>query len=351
MSHPPRVVELPRSVRHTALGPASVGLFHRFGSDALGGRIARHCGAMATLIISASMPTPGERNHLARRAARGELVRIARGVYVTTEEADGRHPGDVHRDLVRARNLTASEPYVFCGASAAALWNLPRVGAWPDRVEVLGHIATGGRSQAGIRRRSLSFPPELEEMDGLLLTSLTDTVVGLGRWESFANAVLAADAALRGLPRAGGGRLATSVPELRTRVDQLGTARGSARARRAVEFADGSAESPGESLSRVRIHALGLPDPELQVEFVDRVGRMAVDFFWRGLGLVGEFDGVGKYVDASMTGGRSAADVLAAEKEREERLRALGLRIVRWGWQEALRPELLRARLASAGLT
>ncbi len=239
---------------------------------------------------------------------------------------------------------------MFCGSSAAAIWNLPRIGPWPERVEVIDHPATGGRSQPGIRRRSLGFPPELEEIDEVLLTSLTDTVIGLGRWESFANAVLAADAALRGLPRQNGGRLTASRPELLVRIGELGRARGSAKARRAAEFADGASESPGESLSRVQIDALGLSTPELQVEFVDHLGRMAVDFFWRGLGLAGEFDGMGKYTDGAMTRGRSVSEVLAAEKEREERLRALGVRVVRWGWREALHPSLLRARLASAGV-
>jgi very-short-patch-repair endonuclease len=47
--------------------------------------------------------------------------------------------------------------------------------------------------------------------------------------------------------------------------------------------------------------------------------------WWPGLGVIGEADGVMKY---------GSADDLIAEKAREDRLRALGLMVVRWTWDE-----------------
>jgi very-short-patch-repair endonuclease len=56
------------------------------------------------------------------------------------------------------------------------------------------------------------------------------------------------------------------------------------------------------------------------------VGR--VDFAWLEQGVVGEADGRVKYAD------RNAVRVIEAEKERQARLEALGLVVVRWGWRD-----------------
>jgi hypothetical protein len=52
-----------------------------------------------------------------------------------------------------------------------------------------------------------------------------------------------------------------------------------------------------------------------------------VDFLWAEQGVIGEFDGQGKYDDP---------DEKAREREREKRLRDLRFVIVRWGWDDAL---------------
>jgi hypothetical protein len=67
-------------------------------------------------------------------------------------------------------------------------------------------------------------------------------------------------------------------------------------ARRVVAFADARAESPLESISRLRMREHGVPAPEPQVEiWID--GRFAgrVDFYWDEYGVIGEADGWGKY--------------------------------------------------------
>jgi hypothetical protein len=56
------------------------------------------------------------------------------------------------------------------------------------------------------------------------------------------------------------------------------------------------------------------------------VGR--VDFAWLEDGVVGEADGRLKYTDGD------AVRVIEAEKERQARLEALGLVVVRWGWRD-----------------
>jgi len=95
----------------------------------------------------------------------------------------------------------------------------------------------------------------------------------------------------------------------------------------------------------------GLPAPELQVPFSDRAGRIGVvDFWWPDHQLIGEFDGVSKYVRDEFTGGRDPAEVVVAEKVREDRLRALGPGVARWGWSVAWAPYMLQAQLRERGL-
>ncbi len=104
-------------------------------------------------------------------------------------------------------------------------------------------------------------------------------------------------------------------------------------------------------MSRVLIMELGFPVPELQQEFRDRRGLIGfADFWWPRANLIGEFDGVAKYVRDEFTRGQSVADMVIREKNRENRLRALGHGVVRWDWETASNPARLREQLRAAGL-
>jgi hypothetical protein len=81
-----------------------------------------------------------------------------------------------------------------------------------------------------------------------------------------------------------------------------------------------------------------------------RVGTWPGDFWWPETGLVGEFDGRGKYLRDEFTRGRTTAEVVLDEKRRENRLRALGLTVVRWEWADALMPRRLEMILTGVGL-
>ena len=96
---------------------------------------------------------------------------------------------------------------------------------------------------------------------------------------------------------------------------------------RVAAFADGRAENPLETITRLAYRQERLPDPETQVE-VWRDGRFIalVDFLFRDQRTVGEADGMGKY---------DAPGALRAEKRREEDLRRCGLEVVRNTWDEA----------------
>jgi hypothetical protein len=103
---------------------------------------------------------------------------------------------------------------------------------------------------------------------------------------------------------------------------------GSATARAAWLFSDPLSESVGESRLRVLMHNHGLPVPILQAELTDADGFVGrVDFFFAYQRTVVEFDGLLKYA----AGTRAP---LIHEKIREDRLRALGLEVVRVTWAD-----------------
>jgi len=120
-------------------------------------------------------------------------------------------------------------------------------------------------------------------------------------------------------------------------------------ARRAVDFLDVRSESPGDSVSRVRLMEEGLPRPEPQQEIFGRDGRLVarVDFGWKEHKTVGEFDGKIKY-GRLLKPGQRIEDVLFEEKLREDAVRDLGLQVVRWISRDLYRPGVLRERVLRA---
>jgi hypothetical protein len=287
-------------------------------------------------VLAAHAATASERNRLARSS---DLVRLAPGVYVSR----GVIP---HRVRVAARALIAPG-LVFSHDSAAALWRLPRISAWPERTHVIAERATGGRSTPGVVHHRLGLPDQAVVIDGITVTTLPRTVVDIARTHPLDEALVAADAALSGV-RLGGRSHATSRDELAASIPRAG--RGRAAARFITAFADGRSGSPGESLSRLTMHRAGLTPPVLQYRLDDAEGAMFADFAWPDRRVIGEFDGVAKYVRDEFAAGRDPAQVVVDEKWREDRIRALGWRVARWGWDVARSVPRLRERLVRAGV-
>jgi hypothetical protein len=110
---------------------------------------------------------------------------------------------------------------------------------------------------------------------------------------------------------------------------------GARLASRPVAMADGRSANPGESWSRVILVAAGQAPTDLQRAFRDDRGLIGiVDYFWEEEMVVGEFDGRLKYAVAPGATPEQAQRAIVAEKIREDRLRALGLEFVRWGYGE-----------------
>lgn len=259
--------------------------------------------------------------------SRGEWHHVRHGVWVPEPVWADLVPEHRHAALVHATALRCSgrRSRLFCAESAAAVWGLPRIEAWPRTVRVLVHDPMA-RASSLIRP---CWGPESEavELDGIRVTPVARTVVDLARTGTLASAVAAADHALRhGLCTADD--LAAEVTGLPPSL------KGRPAAVLVRDLADPLSMSAGESLSRVQMFLFNLPRPVLQQRHTDALGVIGdVDFDWDG--VVGEFDGRVKYRVPEGADARRAGEVVWREKQREDRLRRRN-RVARWVWAEAL---------------
>lgn len=285
--------------------------------------------------------TPGERAALYARAKTGSLTKILPGCYIRSTYWAALTPHSRHCALAHLAALTTSTELEFSHLTAAALWRLPAVGRWPSRAHVAGPRGSSADASSKLVRHASGFDPDAVVIDGLRVSSLAVTVAQVAATEPFATAVVTADAALRQHPATKLIRAAAAVPKYH----------GRARALAVATFADGRADRPGESISRVSMRAARLPMPELQAPLYGASGaRYVVDFYWPHRRLIGEFDGAAKYRDPEFLRGRTPEQALADEKYREDDLRAASHGMSRWGWKLANSPALLAQHLRRAGL-
>ncbi len=207
------------------------------------------------------------------------------------------------------------------------MYRLPAVGAWPKVVHELVAASAGGTSRTVIRRHGLGFDEHPRLIDSVLVTSFARTLVDVSATEAFASAVIRLDDSMRAPrehePRFGMGVPALTRAELLSELASLEPYRGSVKSRLAIEFADGGAGSPGESLCRVQFRALGVVPPLLQHEFRGAGGFSAfTDFWWPEVRIAGEYDGPVKYSrNRAFQRDTDAREILWEEKVREDTIR------------------------------
>lgn len=259
-----------------------------------------------------------EPREIRRKVRDKELVLVRRGVYA----APANNPEQRHRDLIESTVSTLGELSVLSHVSAAVLHGLPVPIPELNRIHFTRSGASGKISRYAHRHGAKLAPEAIVEVDGFAVTAIERTIADLARYLPYADGVAAVDAALhRGIAR---DAMAKELIIGRSRPNND-------RFRRALDFGDGLAESPGESRSRVLFAQLGLPMPLLQREFVDADGNVEarVDFDWPEHGTVGEFDGEVKY-GRLLKPGRRLEDVIRYEKRREELLRRHDRWLIRW---------------------
>jgi hypothetical protein len=265
---------------------------------------------------------------------RGVLSTVRPGAYV-----HGTGPDDAaarHLLEIRAALPSLGADTVVSHTSAAVVHGLPLWAVRLDRVHATRNRESGARRSGVVHlHAAVLLPDEVVVVDGLPVTSVARTIADLGRELPFEAALVAADGALFG-------RLVT--PDALMAAVERGAHRPrNGAARRVVAFADGRAESPGETRSRVAIQRAGLPAPVLQYA----VDGIRCDFGWAECRTVAEFDGRIKY-GRCLRPGQSPGDAVFEEKVREDALRDRGLHVVRWIWAELDSFETPAARLRRA---
>ena len=300
------------------------------------------------VFASATRAHSGSSGGITRAVRAGDLIPLAPRVYLASAAVGPLRPHDVAEVRDRASALEGASQRPLARRSAARVWGIPLLGPADEAVDLLGWNV--GATRRGRHRRywGTRHPDAMiDELDGIALTSLPRTLAELCAVETFDAAVVALDWAIRERPR--DGEPVTTLDEVREAADALRIVRGRARLERALAFADGRSESPGESVTRALLHRLGFIVPELQVETVGRSGRRyRCDFGWAGSALVGEFDGMVKY-GATRSDSRGARDAIVAEKMREDDIRGGGVGMVRCIWRD-LRPAPFASLMLAAGV-
>jgi hypothetical protein len=294
---------------------------------------------------------------IAAAARSGTLVSLRRGWFIHSREYDELWPEQRHHAHVIAVARDAKAQVVMSHSSAAVLWGLPLYGIRCTRVHLTCALPSRISSGPDVMRHLAPLPEsDLALRDGIRCTSLSRTVFDLVRTLPLEAAVAVADAAERQMADRGREWDLDAVFSWRTRLEQrlaaADGARGIRQARWVAEFADGRAQLPGESVSRVQLRRLGFVDPDLQVRVEGPHGRdYFVDFGLAEVRSFGEFDGKTKYLDEAMRSGKTLEQVLLEEKQREDWIRGrTQWRFARWGSEHIVTPAALAARLAAFGI-
>lgn len=287
-----------------------------------------------------------DERRLARSLRSGDFVRISRGSFADAPAWSSLTPIQKHAQLVWEAAARMAPGRIYSHFAAAAIHGMDLLGRWPPYIDVSG--AGVGGSSGSIRRHErdearLKVLPWFDHF----VTTPAQTAVDLAAALPFTEGVVAADQAL--WARRLGGALATPTEVARLAANYSG--RAHSRVQRVAEFARPGADSVRESQSRVLIVGLGFPEPELQHRFELRSGRIAYsDFWWRDYSHVGEFDGIGKYVDPALRRGRSMEESLIDEKDRADELRREVRALSRWRTPALVSPRLLYDILRGDGL-
>ncbi len=250
-----------------------------------------------------------------------QLQRLSRGVYA---DAGDLFAENKHRLTTRA--LAQNSPQLVVSHISALVLHGVSVWGAPLKKIHLTRRGNNGAGQSGNRivHSAALLDDEVVSHGGLQVTSIARSLIDFARSAPLASAVISLDSALH--------QKMVTPEELVRAYGRIHRHRGAPAARRALLAADGRSESVGETRTRLAFATLGLPRPDLQVSIHDEAGEFVgrTDFGFAGLGLLVEFDGVGKY-SAQDSDPRQS---MIAEKLREDELRQLGYIVIRLVWSE-----------------
>jgi len=250
------------------------------------------------------------RRHRQALIERGELVRLARGIYGLPD------PPDPWLQGLRATMAAAGPDAVIWRRSAARWWGLDGL----DRSDAI-EVAVGAGGRRGDPRVSrVDRDLEVIRARGLPITTIGQTVLDLG---PVVGPDLVERALEDGLRRgavdvAGLGRLAEAAPRASKVLRAV-------LARRPLGAPP--TESDAETLFVQLVRRGGLPEPVRQLPVLVRGRPARLDFAWPGPALAAEVDGARYHGD----------DALGRDLRRQNALVLAGWHILRFTWLDVAR--------------
>lgn len=254
-----------------------------------------------------------------------------------------------HVEIVRA--LAMQHPdWTFCSFSAARLLGLEVSWRHLNVAHVCSATKPSARPGARIQRHQIE-PASAVDQNGPSITPPIQTVTDCLLQTGFADGMPIADSALS--------KLGLTREQLMEAVEKRAGARNGRAVRTALttlQYADTRAESGGESVARAVMIETGFAPDRLQYELTDpfdSTQSMRTDFAWerqaRELTL-GELDGLVKYTDQTILAGRTTAETLVAERQREAHLSLYGHPLIRFTMNEVRSAGVLAKKLQTAGI-
>ena len=233
-------------------------------------------------------------------------------------------------------------------------WALPHPGfsPWHESSPAVTLPAVGGaKSRRGPVVHHVGILPPSQvtrDDDGYAVTTVARTAIDLSAALPLPSSLVLLDTAGRllveqMLPRAKRQDYANPrlVQAARTLLSNAARFRRSATLGPRIALSNPCRESAAESLSAGHFYLAGLPTPEFQFPIRTSTGTYYPDFYWPEHRLIGECDGALKYADHA---------ALVAEKVREDSLREVGNRFVRWLGREVMATPSIVVGRVSRGL-
>ncbi|WFE33071.1 type IV toxin-antitoxin system AbiEi family antitoxin domain-containing protein [Micromonospora sp. WMMD975] len=257
----------------------------------------------------------------------GRWRRLARATYVV-EPSAGSDLAERRRRIRAALLSLGPEAHAVLGTAAElhGIAGLPRMAAI--------HVALPGRSARPARVGDPAVVPhqfdhpdgELTTVDGIPVTVPVRTLADLVLRERRYPAVALLDSALN--------RGKVSEDDLRAMPALFARRRGAVAARSHLVEANGAAQSPLETRTRLRCVDGGVPPDILQVEVRDADGHLlgVGDMGWRSARVIAEADGRDPH---------TAPTALFEDRQRQNRLANAGWTVLRFTWPDTLRPDYI----------
>jgi predicted transcriptional regulator of viral defense system len=261
----------------------------------------------------------------------GRWRRVARAVYLV----DG--SGELSRPArIRAAAMSLGPRAVVVLDTAAELYGIGGLlSAGTVHVSLPGDSARTARpTDPAIVIHQLTLQPHaITSMNGISATTpqrtVADLILRVGRYP----AVCVLDSALNQ-----GWITIDDFPRI---CGLLRGRRGAVRARTYLVEADGRAQSPLETRARLRCVDGNVAPDSLQQEVRDDYGHLlgVGDLAWLRVRIIGEADGAGPH---------GTPEAVFADRHRQNNIMNAGWQVLRFTWQDTLRPDIIPAKVREA---